>query len=310
MDFVFIVVGFALILGGANYLTDGSAALAKRFNISEFIIGLTIIALGTSAPELVVSVMSALKGSTQMAIGNVVGSNTFNTLVVLGICSLFNPVTFTEGNIKRDIPYGVLASAILLLVTFSGKIETVYGIMMLLIYLAIIFSTLKLGLKDRNSVEMDDDIEIKHMPLWMTIAMIVGGLSALIFGGNILLEGAINIAHKMHIPESIISITLLAGGTSLPELAASLVALLKGKKGMALGNVIGSNIANILLVLGVSSIIKPLEMGGITIFDISVVVTSSLLVYLAAFTPKRNQIGKVEGVIFLILYVGYIWWLI
>ncbi len=311
MDIILIIVGLALILGGANYLTDGAAALAKRFRIPEFVIGLTIVAVGTSAPELVVSTLSALGGSGAMAIGNVVGSNTFNTFVILGLCALFNPIIFTEQNIKRDIPLGILASAILLLVCLGGTIERQFGVVMFLIYLAIMYYTITRGRRSLKSQEMSDEVEhIQDIPLWLASVMVVGGLAALMYGGNKFLEGAVNIAIKFGIPDNVIAITLLAGGTSLPELAASVVSLVKGKADIALGNVIGSNIANILLVLGISSSITPLAMGAISLYDIIFVLGSSLLIYLCGFTFGKRQIGRVEGAAMIAIYVAYIWWLI
>ncbi len=311
MDIILIIVGLALILAGANYLTDGAAALAKRFSIPEFVIGLTIVAVGTSAPELVVSSLSAIKGSGTMALGNIVGSNTFKTLVILGLCALFSPVLFTEQNIKRDIPLGILASVILLLVCLGGTIQRQFGVVMLLIYIAMMYMTIKSGRKEIKSQNAESQVEpIQDMPLWLALIMVVGGLAGLIFGGNKFLEGAVNIAIRFGIPDNVIAITLLAGGTSLPELAASVVSLVKGKADIALGNVIGSNIANILLVLGVSSSITPLVLGQISMLDIAVVLGSSLLVYLCGFTFGKRQISKIEGGAMLILYIGYIWWLI
>ncbi len=309
LDIIFIIGGLLLILGGANYLTDGSAALAKRLNISEFIIGLTIVAVGTSAPELVVSTISAFKGSGAMAIGNVVGSNIFNTYVILGICALFAPVALTQRNMKFDIPLGILVSTILLLVCLGGEIHRMFGVVMFLIYIAIILFSIKSskGEEEQSGAEGE---QIKVIPLYLTLIMVVGGLSALIYGGNLFLEGAVNIARANNIPDNIIAITLLAGGTSLPELAASLVSLVKGKSDIALGNIIGSNIANILLVLGVTSSITPLEMGTITLYDILVVLGGSVIIYLAGFTFGKRQIGRAEGGFMLLVYGGYMWWLL
>ncbi|MFI3331922.1 MAG: calcium/sodium antiporter [Rikenellaceae bacterium] len=308
LNLILLIGGLLLILGGANYLTDGSAALAKRFNISEFVIGMTIVAVGTSAPELVVSTLSALKGSGSMAIGNVVGSNIFNTYVILGICALFSPVVLTNRNMKIDIPMGILVSTILLLVCLGGTIQRYFGVVMFLIYIAIMVSSIK---GSRSSIEQESQSdEVKSMPLWLSLVMTIGGLGALIYGGNIFLEGAINIAKANNIPDNIIAITLLAGGTSLPELAASVVSLIKGKSDIALGNVIGSNIANILLVLGVSSTITPLAMGSITLYDILVVLGGSLIIYISGFTFGKRQISKIEGAFMLLVYALYMWQLL
>ncbi len=308
MNTLLILAGLALILLGANYMTDGAAALAKRFSISEFVIGLTIVAIGTSAPELVVSVLSALEGSGAKAIGNVVGSNLFNTFVILGICALFVPVRLTRRNMAIDIPFGIVVSVILLFVTLSGTIERMFGVVMLLIYVAIILFSIKSS--KRDSAIAEESSEVKSVALWLSIVMVAGGLAGLIFGGNLFLEGAESVARKFGIPDNIIAITLLAGGTSFPELAASIVSLIKGKSDIALGGVIGSNIANILLVLGLSSTITPLSMGSITLYDILMVLLGSVIVYITGFVIKKRSISRVEGAIMLALYGGYMVWLL
>ncbi len=307
MDALFLVVGLALILGGANYLTDGSAAIAKRFNISEFVVGLTIVAIGTSMPEMVVSLLSALEGNGDIAVGNVVGSNIFNTFAILGVCALVRPMVLTKENIRKDIPMGILASMILIMVTYSGKINNLHGIVMTMIWFALMFYTIKssknVALEEREDGQDEGDT---LSPLLSTL-FVVGGLAALIGGGQLFLDSAVSIAESFNIPQNVIAITLVAGGTSLPELAASLVSLLKGKNDIALGNVIGSNIANILLVLGVSSAVTPLSMSGITIYDTLVVLGGMLLLFVAPFFPPKNQIGRLEAAIMLLCFVGYMY---
>ena len=316
MDILLLIVGLGLILAGANFLTDGSAAVAQRFRVPEFIIGLTIVAVGTSTPELVVSVLSAIAGKSDVAIGNVVGSNIFNVFVILGVCALIRPLPLTAGNIRRDIPFGVIVSLLLLALAadsyvFKGaadRIGRIDGIVMLLLYGALMWYTIRTT--KRPEAAPADAGAKKPAALWLAVVMIAGGLAGLIFGGDMFLKSATEIARRLGISESVIAITLVAGGTSLPELASSVVSLLKGKSEMALGNVIGSNIANILLILGVSATIRPLTMGGITTTDILMVVLSSLLLLLTAFTFRRKQIDRWEGAIFLMIYVAYIWYLI
>ena len=313
MDILLLIVGLGLILAGANFLTDGSAAVAQRFRVPEFIIGLTIVAVGTSTPELVVSVLSAAAGNSDVAIGNVVGSNLFNVFLILGVCALIRPLPLTRSNIRRDIPFGMAASLILLAVTSdrlicagaADRIGRIDGIVMVALYIALMWFTIRTT-KRPEAVPADAGAK-KPAALWLAIA---GGLAGLIFGGDMFLKSATEIARRLGISESVIAITLVAGGTSLPELASSVVSLLKGKSEMALGNVIGSNIANILLILGVSATIRPLTMGGITTTDILMVVLSSLLLLLTAFTFRRKQIDRWEGAIFLMIYVAYIWYLI
>ena len=301
MDILLLIVGLGLILAGANFLTDGSAALAQRFRVPEFIIGLTVVAVGTSTPELVVSVLSAIAGKSDVAIGNVVGSNIFNVFVILGVCALIRPLPLTAGNIRRDIPFGVIASLLMLALAADSYV-------MLLLYAALMWYTIRTT--KRPEATVPNAGAKPGMAGWLMAVMIVGGLAGLVFGGEMFLRSATEIARKLGISESVIAITLVAGGTSLPELASSLVSLFKGKADMALGNVIGSNIANILLILGLSATIHPLSMGGITVWDLLMVVLSSVLLFLAAFTFKRRAIDRWEGAIFLAIYVAYIGYLI
>ena len=316
MDILLLIVGLGLILAGANFLTDGSAALAQRFRVPEFIIGLTVVAVGTSTPELVVSVLSAIGGQSDVAIGNVVGSNIFNVFVILGVCALIRPVPLTAGNIRRDIPFGVLVSLLLLALaqdslfckTAADRIGRIDGVVMIGLYVALMWYTIRKTKRPETAAPTESSKA--PMPGWLTAVMIVGGLAGLVFGGEMFLRSATSIARSLGISESVIAITLVAGGTSLPELASSLVSLFKGKAEMALGNVIGSNIANILLILGVSATINPLSMGGITVWDLLMVLLSSVVVFLAAFTFKRKAVDRWEGTLFVAIYIAYIWYLI
>lgn len=316
MDILLLIVGLGLILAGANFLTDGSAALAQRFRVPEFIIGLTVVAVGTSTPELVVSVLSAIGGQSDVAIGNVVGSNIFNVFVILGVCALIRPVPLTAGNIRRDIPFGVLVSLLLLALAQDSllckgaedRIGRLDGAAMLALYILLMWYTIRKTKRPEATAPTEGSKA--PMAAWLTAVMIVGGLAGLVFGGEMFLRSATSIARSLGVSESVIAITLVAGGTSLPELASSLVSLFKGKADMALGNVIGSNIANILLILGVSATIHPLSMGGITVWDLLMVLLSSVVVFLAAFTFKRKAIDRWEGALFVAIYAVYIWYLI
>ena len=315
MNVILLIVGLVLILVGANYLTDGSAALARRFNISEFIVGLTIVAIGTSTPELVVSVISALHGSGDMAIGNVTGSNLFNGLLILGITTLIRPVSLTSDNIKKDIPLGILASIVLLVVCcdvllgsdLRNNIGRDEGIILLLLFVIFISYTIF----SAKAPEVEEAAEEqKPMPIWLMLIMIVGGLAGLVFGGNLFQTSAVEVARALGVSESMIAITLLAGGTSLPELAASAVSAFKGKSEMAMGNVLGSNISNIFLVLGASATITPLSLGGITMVDLLTVLGASILLWITAFSFKRNKIDRPEAVILIVAYIAYIWYMV
>ena len=315
MNVILLIVGLVLILVGANYLTDGSAALARRFNISEFIVGLTIVAIGTSTPELVVSVISALHGSGEMAIGNVTGSNLFNGLLILGITTLIRPVPLTSDNIKKDIPLGILASIVLLVVCcdvllgsdLRNNIGRDEGIILLLLFVIFISYTIF----SAKAPEVEEAAEEqKPMPIWLMLIMIVGGLAGLVFGGNLFQTSAVEVARALGVSESMIAITLLAGGTSLPELAASAVSAFKGKSEMAMGNVLGSNISNIFLVLGASATITPLSLGGITMVDLLTVLGASILLWITTFSFKRNKIDRPEAVILIVAYIAYIWYMV
>ncbi|MBQ2024550.1 MAG: calcium/sodium antiporter [Alistipes sp.] len=303
---ILLVVGFTLITFGANWLTNGASAIAKRLHISEFIIGMTIVAVGTSLPELTVSLASAFSGSADMAIGNVVGSNIFNTLFILGICALFSPVVFSRNNIRIDTPICILVSLTLLVMLIGGTLSRIEGIILLLLYIVAMFISFKTNKPEENDEE-DNDEKFSWVK---SLLMLIGGLVALIYGADTTLNSAVEIARHFNISERIIAITLLAGGTSLPELAASLTAAAKGRGALALGNIIGSNIANILLILGSCSTILPLTMNGITTIDLLVMVGSSVLLLLSALLHGQRRITRAEGVIFLAAYIGYIYYLI
>ena len=303
---ILLVVGFTLITFGANWLTNGASAIAKRLHISEFIIGMTIVAVGTSLPELTVSLASAFSGSADMAIGNVVGSNIFNTLFILGICALFSPVVFSRNNIRIDTPICILVSLTILVMLIGGTLSRIEGIILLLLYIVAMFISFKTNKPEENDEE-DNDEKFSWVK---SLLMLIGGLAALIYGADTTLNSAVEIARHFNISERIIAITLLAGGTSLPELAASLTAAAKGRGALALGNIIGSNIANILLILGSCSTILPLTMNGITTIDLLVMVGSSILLLLSALLYGQRRITRAEGVIFLAAYIGYIYYLI
>ncbi len=315
MNLLFLLLGLAMILGGAHFLTDGAAAVAQRFRVPEFVIGLTIVAIGTSTPELVVSLLSAAGGQSDMAIGNVVGSNLFNVFVIVGICALIRPLPLTAGNIRRDIPFGLAAAVLLFAMTSdrllhpgaADRLGRGDGIAMLVLYVGLMLYTIRSA--GRTAPPEAAPARSGPKP-WIAVAMIVGGLAALVGGGELFLKHATAIARHLGVSESVIAITLVAGGTSLPELAASAVSVVKGKTELALGNVVGSNIANILLILGTSATIRPLTMGGITPVDTGMVVLSALLLFVAAFTFRRRTIDRWEGAIFLAIYAAYMVYLL
>ena len=314
MDFLLLVVALAVIIIAAMMLTDGSVALAARLHVPEFIVGLTVVAVGTSMPELTVSMLSALNGHGDMAIGNVVGSNIFNVFAILGVCAIFSPVVFTKTNIRRDIPICIAATLALLLATLLGRdITRIEGIVLLLGYGVMLYFTIraeKRAMLESGEGAMECGEACVTMQLWRIPIWIIVGLAGLVFGGDLFVTSATNIATALGVSEAVIAITLLAGGTSLPELASSLVSIFKGRASLALGNVLGSNIANILLILGACSTVTPLSMGGVTMFDIYVAVAAALLIMLSALVIGRDKITRFEGVLFLCCYIAYIYTLI
>lgn len=314
MVYVTLVLAFVLIIVGATLLTDGSVALAKRLNVPEFIVGLTIVAVGTSMPELTVSLLSALAGKGDMAIGNVVGSNTFNTLMILGVCALFSPLTFTKSNIRRDIPICILATLALLVVTlFNQDINRFEGVILLLGYIVMIVFMIRAEKRAMLAEvqPVDQDVKpVKLMPMWRVPIWILAGLAGLIYGGELFVNSASDIARSWGVSEAVIAITLVAGGTSMPELASSLVSVLKGNTSLALGNVLGSNIANILLILGACSTVTPLTMGGVAMSDVYIVVASTFVLMLSALVIGRDKLTRFEGVVFVLCYAVYVYTLI
>ena len=311
MDYILLIVGLALLTVGADLLTKGCVGMAARFRVPEFIIGLTVMAVGTSMPELTVSVMSAIKGSTDMAIGNVTGSNLFNTLIILGICAIVRPMVFTKENIRRDIPICIGASLLMLIFAlYMGEgINRWQGAIMLMLYVAVILYSIRSAKRDMPNADAnaDDGQSTETSMSWARVIIyIIVGLAGLIFGGNMCLESATAIARAWGISEAVIAITIVAAGTSLPELASSLSAIANGKLSLALGNVIGSNVANILLILGTSGLIKPLTMGGITPLDIWMVFGSAILLFASALAIGHRRITRFEGVIYLAIYVAYV----
>ena len=313
MEYLILIGALALIIVGAMLLTDGSTALAARFRVPEFIVGLTIVAVGTSMPELTVSFISALNGESAMAIGNVVGSNIFNIFAILGVCSVFSPILFTKTNIRRDIPICIGASLALLVATFiNHDISRLEGILLLVAYVVMIILTIRTERRTQmlNTAATEDSDNTKPMPAWRIPVWILLGLGGLIWGGDLFVDSASAIASAWGVPKSTIAITLVAGGTSLPELASSLVAIFKGRASLALGNVLGSNIANILLILGLCGSITPLSMGDVTQFDIYVVLAAAALVMVSALVIGRDKMTRFEGLVFLLCYAAYIYYLV
>ena len=310
VQFLILLAGLGLILLGANYLVDGASSIAKKFGLSEFIIGVTIVGIGTSAPEMVVSVISAISGKADMAIGNIVGSNIFNTFMILGVTALIAPIVITKTNLNKDISLNVLVTSLLIILGIWGlgnrhnELSSLDGALMLGIFVWYLWSSF------RSEKDDEEDSSIKIFPMWLAIVMVVGGLGALVFGGRLFVDSATGIAKSMGVSDKFIAITIMAAGTSFPELATCVVAALKGRGQLALGNILGSNISNILLILGLTSLISPLSFNGISNVDLSLLLATAVLVFLCAFTFKKMKIDRIEACIFLLIEAGYMWYLI
>lgn len=314
MNIVLLIGGLLLILVGANALTDGAASIAKRFNISSLVIGLTIVAFGTSAPELTVSVVSALKGSADMAIGNVVGSNIFNTLMIVGCTAAIVPISVTKGTLSKEIPLCILASVVLFICAndvlinkaATNTISSSDGMLLLCFFLIFLGYTFAIA----HNGSTAEETQVKRMPLWKSGLFIAGGLAGLVYGGQFFVDGASGIARGLGVSESIIGLTLVAGGTSLPELATSVVAALKKNPEMAIGNVIGSNLFNIFFVLGCSATISPMKIQGITNLDLGVLIGSCVLLYIFGWFFRKRTITRPEGIVMIACYIGFTAYLI
>lgn len=318
IDIILLIVGLVLILGGANYLTDGAAAVARRFGMSDLMVGLTIVAFGTSAPELTISMMSAIDGNTGIAIGNVVGSNIFNTLIIIGAVAVARPIKITGGIMSKEIPLVVLSAAALLAMGSSKWLDgttpiisRVDGILLLLffaIFMRYIFSQSKQKMPETS--ENSNETKSVQMALCKSVIFIIGGLAALIYGGDLFVDKASAIASSLGVSDAIIGLTIVAMGTSLPELATSLTAAIKGNSGIATGNVIGSNIFNIFLVLGCSATIRPLPFGAISEIDLLVLFASCVLFWIFGWFFGNRTINRAEGGLLVAGYIAYMIYLV
>ena len=313
MDFLWLIIGLALILIGANALTDGAASVAKRFHISPLVIGLTIVAFGTSAPELTVSVVSALKGSAGLAIGNVIGSNIFNCLMIVGCTAAIVPIQISKGTLSKEIPLCLLAAIVLFVCANDQLINGLSANSMsrseglLLLCFFAIFMGYTFAIAHNGQAE---DTAIPTLSVGRSTLYIIGGLAGLIYGGQCFVDGASGIARSLGVSESVIGLTLVAGGTSLPELATSVVAALKKNPEMAVGNVIGSNLFNVFFVLGCSASITAMPVQGISSLDLGMHITACLLLFIFGLFFRQRTITRIEGIALVACYIGYTTYLI
>lgn len=306
------LVGLLLVVKGADFLTDGASSIARKFKVSTLLIGLTIVSLGTSLPELVVSSVSAMKGSSDMALGNVVGSNMFNTLAIVGVTALFCPIVCKKDLLLRDIPVNVLVTCTLFVMVYFcngiGILTRMEGITLLTIFVIYMGFTIYTSLKSSKRTE-EAPVEAP-MSIWKAIVLIVLGLTALVFGGDWFVDGAAGIAAELGVSESVIALTIVSAGTSFPELATSVVAARKGDTDMAMGNVVGSNIFNIMFILGVASVINPIAAKNISIIDFKILLFSILLLTVFCVVGKRHRIGRWQGAVLTICMIAYYAYLI
>ncbi|MBO4942667.1 MAG: calcium/sodium antiporter [Muribaculaceae bacterium] len=320
LDIFFLLFGLVLILVGANALTDGASAMAKRWGVSDLVIGLTVVAFGTSAPELVISVISALSGSSELAIGNVVGSNIFNVLVIIGITAMVMPMKIERSIMINEIPLVILSAVALLAIGNSPLLDgaaypvvsRVDGILLLLffaIFMRYTFAQATKGPEHHEAADQNPE-SIKTMPMWKSLLWVVGGLAGLVYGGDRFVDGASGIASALGVSDAVIGLTIVAAGTSFPELATSIAAALKGKPGMAIGNVIGSNIFNIFMVLGVSSVISPLSFGNIGNIDLLTLTGACLLFWFFGWFFKERTITRAEGAVLTSCYIAYVGYMV
>lgn len=303
-----LLVGLALIVFGADWLVDGASSIARRAGISEFVIGLTIVGFGTSCPELVVSLTGAIAGNADISVGNVVGSNIFNTLLILGLTAAIMPVIVTESNRRRDIPITAVVTALLVaLWYFTREISRIAGIAFLLLFIVYIIYSFK---KDSGAETTESSAKSGFKGKLLSsiagaILFVAAGLAGLIFGGDLFVDAATNIAKMLGVSDKFIAITVLAAGTSLPELATSVTAAIKGRGQMALGNILGSNVFNILLILGLSAVITPLSMAQISLVDMMALLSTAVLMLVFLLTGDSRKIDRWEGVVMLLFFAAY-----
>ena len=312
--YIFFIIGFVFLIKGADFLVDGASSIARRLNISDLVIGLTVVAFGTSMPELFVNIIASFKGNTDIAIGNVVGSNIANVLLILGVSSVIYPLAVTKGTVWKEIPFSLLAAIVLFVAANDqlldgsrvSELTRIDGLVFLSFFIIFIYYTSSIALHVEG---MEEHVSAKQYGWLRSSLYIIWGLAGLTLGGKWIVDGAIALATKFGMSESLIGLTIVALGTSLPELATSAMAAYKRNVEIAVGNVVGSNIFNIFFVLGISAIIKPLPFQMKNNLDIGVVILSSLLLFLFMFTGKKRSLDRWEGIIFLACYgvfVGYL----
>ncbi len=304
MSILYIILGAVVVLWGADRLTDGATALAQRMRIPQIVIGLTVVAMGTSMPEFFVSLMSALHGTSDLAVGNIVGSNIFNTMAIVGITAVVAPMTISRNTVRKDIPFAVLASALLLMMCYDLEISRWEAAVLFVVFIIFMVYTVRMGMKNGD----EQAIEQPPMALWKSVGLLILGLLCLVGGSDLFVNGAKSVAKMLGVSDAVIGLTVVACGTSLPELATSIVAARKGQSAIAIGNVIGSNVFNILMILGITGMVLPMNIQGITTVDLTVMMGSIVLVWLFSYT--KYTVERWEGALLTAGFVGYMTWLV
>lgn len=304
MSIVYIIIGAILVLWGADRLTDGATAIAQRLNIPQIVIGLTVVAMGTSMPEFFVSLMSAIKGTSDLAVGNIIGSNVFNTMAIVGITTLVAPMTISRSTVQKDIPFAIVASVMLLLMCFDTTLSRLEAGALFLGFLIFMVYTVRIGMKNGD----EQVLNLRPMPVWQMIGLLLLGMACLIGGSDLFVIGAKSVAKTLGVSDAVIGLTIVACGTSLPELATSIVAARKGRSAIAIGNVIGSNVFNILMIIGATGLILPMDIQGITLVDYSVMMGSIVLLWLFSYT--KFTVERWEGAVLAIGFFAYMAWIV
>ena len=304
LSILMIIGGIVVVLWGADRLTDGAVGIAERLRMPQIVIGLTIVAVGTSMPEFCVSLVSALKGTPDLAVGNVVGSNVFNALLIVGITAMVAPMTILKTTVRKDIPFAIIASVTMAFMCIDGNISRIDAIVLFALFLYFMVVTVR-GAKISDSEETPQKAP---MGIWKAIGLIVLGLACLVGGSNVFVTGATDVAQSLGVSQAVIGLTVVAMGTSLPELATSVVSARKGNSGIAIGNVLGSNVFNILMILGITGIISPMNIQGITLADLFMMTGSVMLLWLFSFT--KLTIERWEGAVLTVIFIGYISYLV
>jgi len=316
LPIVLLITGLVIVLYGANFLVDGASCIARKAGLSEFVIGMAIVGIGTSMPELVVCLTGAISGNSDVTVGNIVGSNIFNTLVILGVVAVISPLLITRTNRRRDLPICLAVTAVLILLGFKNTffgigtdgLSRIEGALFLAFFAWYLYASFKSGKEE--GAEEESEEKSKNYSVPVSILMVILGIAGLIGGGQLFVNNATTIAHQIGVSDKIIAITILAGGTSLPEMVSCIVSALKGKGQLALGNIVGSNISNILLILGCSAVVRPISFAGMSVIDLVAVIVGAIIVSISAYTFSKDELDRTEGAILLLCEVAYMSYLV